>query len=124
MPRDPSLRLQDIADAIDRILEYTASHTVESFTADTRTVDAVVRNLEVIGEAARHLDADIAAQLPQIPWRELQAMRNVLIHEYFGVSVAIIWETKSRSAFFSDDDAARRSRGRHAGQLPTAGPIR
>ena len=63
------------------ILAYTASHTLESFTADTRTIDAVVRNLEVIGEAARHLDAGTAEQLSQIPWRELQAMRNVLIHE-------------------------------------------
>jgi len=89
--RDASLRLQDIVDAIDRILEYTRSHSLESFNADTRTVDAVVRNLEVVGEAARHLDAETAAQLPEVPWRELQAIRNVLIHEYFGVSVAIIW---------------------------------
>lgn len=97
MPRrDPNLRLQDIADAIDRIPEYTALHSLESFQADRRTVDAVVRNLEVIGEAARHLDTDTAAQLPQVPWRELQAMRNVLIHEYFGVGIAIIWETISR----------------------------
>lgn len=97
MPRrDPNLRLQDIVEAIDRILEYTASLSLESFKADTRTVDAVVRNIEVIGEATRHLDADTAAQLPQVPWRELQAMRNLLIHEYFGVSVSIIWETISR----------------------------
>jgi uncharacterized protein with HEPN domain len=94
--RDASLRLQDIVDAIDRILEYTRSHSLESFKADPRTVDAVVRNLEVIGEAARHLDAETAAQLPDLPWRELQAMRNVLIHEYFGISVAIIWETITR----------------------------
>ena len=50
-PRDPNLRLQDVAEAIDRIFDYTASHTLESFAVDRMTVDAVVRNLEVIGEA-------------------------------------------------------------------------
>ncbi|MGH9383408.1 MAG: HepT-like ribonuclease domain-containing protein [Vicinamibacterales bacterium] len=115
MPRrDPNLRLQDIADAIDRIVEYTASHSLESFKADTRTVDAVVRNLEVIGEAARHLDAETASQLPQVPWRELQAMRNVLIHEYFGVSIDIIWETISR-----DLRSAREAVRQHLDRAPS-----
>jgi hypothetical protein len=111
--RDTSLRLQDIVEAIDRILQYTASLSLESFKADTRTVDAVVRNLEVIGEAAQHLDADIAAQLPQVPWRELQAMRNLLIHEYFGVSVSIIWETISR-----DLSPVREAIRQHLSQAP------
>ena len=95
-PRDPSLRLQDIAEAIDRIFEYTASHSLDSFTADRMAVDAVVRNFEVIGEAARHVDAATAARLADIPWQDMRDLRNVLIHEYFGVSVAIIWETISR----------------------------
>ncbi len=56
-PRDPNLRLQDIAEAIDRIFDYTASHSLESFAADRMAVDAVVRNFEVIGEAARHVKA-------------------------------------------------------------------
>jgi uncharacterized protein with HEPN domain len=59
-------------------------------------VDAVVRNLEVIGEAARHIDAATATRLPEIPWNDMRDLRNLLIHEYFGVSVAIIWETISR----------------------------
>jgi len=95
-PRDPDLRLQDIAEAIDRILEYSASHTLESFAADRMTVDAVVRNLEVIGEAARHVDGVTAARLAEIPWQDMRDLRNLLIHEYFGVSVGIIWETISR----------------------------
>ena len=95
-PRDPSLRLQDIAEALDRIFDYTASHSLESFAADRKTIDAVVRNLEVIGEAARHMDAETAARLSDVPWQDMRDLRNLLIHEYFGVSVAIIWETISR----------------------------
>lgn len=66
-PRDPNLRLQDIAEAIDRILDYAASHSLESFAADRMTIDAVVRNLEVIGEAARHVDAETAERLGDVP---------------------------------------------------------
>ena len=76
-PRDPSLRLQDIAEAIDRIFEYTASHSLDSFTADRMAVDAVVRNFEVIGEAARHVDAATAARLADIPWQDMRDLRNV-----------------------------------------------
>lgn len=95
-PRDATLRLQDIAEALDRIFEYTASHSLESFAADRMAVDAVVRNLEVIGEAARHVDTVTAARLADIPWQDMCDLRNLLIHEYFGVSVPIIWETVSR----------------------------
>lgn len=75
------MRLQDIADAIARIPRYTAGHTRESFLADERTIDAVVRNLEVIGEAARHVDAGTCARCPGIPWQDMRDMRNLLIHE-------------------------------------------
>ena len=60
------------------------------------TVDAVVRNFEVIGEAARHVDAMTAARLRGVPWQDMRDLRNLLIHEYFGVSVTTIWETISR----------------------------
>ncbi len=95
-PRDPDLRLHDIAEAIDRIFEYSTSHSLDSFAADQMAVDAVVRNLEVIGEAARHVDAVTAARLADVPWQDMRDLRNLLIHEYFGVSVPIIWETISR----------------------------
>lgn len=66
---------------------------MEQFKADQKTIDAVVRNLEIIGEAVRHLAAR-AGDLPQhVPWTDIAGMRNVLIHEYFGVDLAIIWET-------------------------------
>jgi uncharacterized protein with HEPN domain len=69
-PRDSSLRLEDIIEAITRIRRYTATHTLESFAADDMTVDAVVRNLEVIGEAARHVDEETVRRLAAVPWRE------------------------------------------------------
>ncbi len=59
-------------------------------------VDAVGRNFEVIGEAARHVDAATAMRLADVPWQDMRDPRNLLIHEYFGISVAIIWETISR----------------------------
>ena len=71
-PRDPDLRLQDIADAIDRIFEYTAQHSLESFARNRMAIDAVVRNLEVIGEAARHVDAATVARLATIPWQDMR----------------------------------------------------
>ena len=110
-PRDPNLRLQDIAEAIDRIFEYTASHTLESFGADRMTVDAVLRNLEVIGEAAGRVDRETAARLADVPWQEMRDLRNLLIHEYFGISMPIIWETIARD-LRPVREAIRRSLGR------------
>lgn len=95
-PRDWQLRIEDILDAISRIEKYTAELSSEQFSADRKTVDAVVRNLEVIGEATRHLIADREDLPPDIPWPDIAGMRNVLIHEYFGVDLAIIWQTVTR----------------------------
>ena len=95
-PRNPDLRLRDIVEAIDRILDYTSAQTFASFAADRKTVDAVVRNLEVLGEAARHIDADTVGRLPNVPWRDMADLRNLLIHEYFGISLDIVWATIER----------------------------
>ena len=94
MPRrDSALRLQDIVEAISRINRYTSGHTLESFVADEMVIDAVVRNLEVIGEAARHVDETTVHRLAAVPWSEMRDLRNLLVHEYFGVSLPIIWQT-------------------------------
>jgi uncharacterized protein with HEPN domain len=92
-PRDWRLRIDDILDAIKKVEVYTRGMTLESFAGDSRTVDAVVRNLEVIGEASRHLDDMIVRAAPEVPWDQMRAMRNVVAHQYFGVDVAIIWQT-------------------------------
>ena len=92
MRRDPLLHLDDIQKAIARIKGYTAPMDYNAFVNDERTQDAVIRNLEVIGEAARALPAEIKAKTVSIEWPRIIALRNLLIHEYFGVSLRIIWD--------------------------------
>jgi len=70
--------------------------TYEAFTADRKTVDAVIRNLMVIGEAAGRVPDDVALAHPEIPWKDMRDMRNLVIHEYFGVSDKILWDTLQR----------------------------
>jgi uncharacterized protein with HEPN domain len=70
--------------------------TYEAFTADRKTVDAVIRNLIVIGEAAGRVPDDVALAHPEIPWKDMRDMRNLVIHEYFGVSDKILWDTLQR----------------------------
>jgi uncharacterized protein with HEPN domain len=96
-PRDWRLRVDDILEAIGRITQYTVGMTWETFSADQKTLDAVIRNIEVIGEAARNLPDDIVIQYPEVPWAEMRAMRNVLIHEYFLISVPILWHTVNQN---------------------------
>jgi uncharacterized protein with HEPN domain len=92
-PRKWDFRIKDILAPIDRIFEYTQNLDFESFRSDTKTVDAVVRNFEIIGEAAAHLPEDLSADHPGIPWQDMRDMRNVLAHEYFGINEKIVWET-------------------------------
>jgi len=87
------LRLEDILEAIATIGRYTAGMDYEAFRADGKTVDAVVRNLEIIGEAARHVPDAVQKRYSDVPWARMRDMRNVLIHEYSGVSVPIVWQT-------------------------------
>ena len=86
-------RVADIVDSIEKILSYTAGMSFEQFRKDSKTIDAVIRNFTIIGEAARHIPDDIVQSHPEIPWREMADLRNIIVHEYFGVSEKIIWET-------------------------------
>ena len=92
MPRDPGVHLEDILEAIQQIRVYTEGYDEETFRQDRKTQDAVVRNLEIIGEAARGIPESLKATGPEIDWRKLVSLRNLLIHEYFGVSLPIIWD--------------------------------
>ena len=87
------LRVEDILDAVARIQRYTQGMDFEAFQADQKTIDAVVRNLEIIGEAARYIPDAERAHHSEIPWDRMRGFRNVLAHEYFGVSVPIVWQT-------------------------------
>jgi uncharacterized protein with HEPN domain len=82
----------DILDAIHRIDEYMKDLTFEEFSKDTRTVDAVIRNFAVIGEAAKHVPASVKKEHPEIAWKRMSGMRDKIIHEYFGVDTRILWD--------------------------------
>ena len=91
--KTPLLFVMDILESIEKIEKYRKAMTYDEFIKDDKTKDAVVRNLEIIGEAANSIPESIREQYPEIPWRSVTDMRNKLIHEYFGVSYLIVWET-------------------------------
>jgi len=84
--------LEDIAESISKIFAYTKSYDFEKFKNDDKTVDAVIRNLEIIGEASNKVPENIREKYPLVPWDEMYRMRNKAIHEYFGVDYEIIWD--------------------------------
>lgn len=83
--------LEHVLDAIERVESYTRTGK-EAFIEDLMLQDAVVRNLEMIGEAVKNLSADTKAKQPEIPWREIAGMRDKMIHEYFGVDLSVVWD--------------------------------
>ena len=92
-PRDWQFRFEDIFEALERITEYVDGLDIDTWLEDRKTIDAVVRNFEIIGEAAANVPENIQEQFPEVPWYQMKAMRNVLIHEYFGVDNEVIWRT-------------------------------
>lgn len=91
--KDHKLYLLDIIDACERISSYTKGKTEKEFAEDQKTVDAVIRNIEVIGEAASKVPQEVRKRIPDVPWNEVVAMRNKVIHEYFDVNIPIVWKT-------------------------------
>lgn len=85
--------LDDILMAVDDIHAFVQGMDFQVFAADKKTVNAVIRSLEVMGEATKKIPTEIRNQHPQVPWREIAAMRDKLIHEYFGVDLEIVWAT-------------------------------
>jgi uncharacterized protein with HEPN domain len=92
MPRDKQY-LQDIIEAAKLAAGYVASQTREEFNRDIEKQDAVIRRLEIIGEASRRLSEEIKAAYPEVPWRKMIGMRNIIIHEYDDVDMNVVWET-------------------------------
>lgn len=91
--KDWRVRIEDMVEALERIRRYTNGLDANSFAEDERTVDAVVRNLEIIGEAASRTPAHIVERHPEVPWSHMAEMRNLLIHEYHSVDAGIVWNT-------------------------------
>lgn len=90
--RDYGDYIQDILDSINDIENFTQDITSEEFTKDRKTINAVIRSTEVIGEATKKIPKSIKDKHPAIPWKKMAGMRDKLIHEYFGIDVEILWK--------------------------------
>lgn len=90
--RDYRLYLLDILEAIDKIKRYTSKRDFKSFAGDDLVVDAVLRNLELVGEAVKHIPEKAKESYPDIKWKEIAGMRDKLIHDYFGVDHELVWK--------------------------------
>lgn len=88
--KENRIYLQHIRDAINKIFEYTKEGR-EIFLKDSKAQDAVIRNLEIIGEAVKNVSQSLRAKYPDIPWKQIAGMRDEMIHEYFGVDLEIVW---------------------------------
>jgi uncharacterized protein with HEPN domain len=93
MSRDVGLYLEDILLACQKIHRYTAGMSLADFKGDERTYDAVIRNLEIIGEAAGNVEPEFHAQYPEVEWRPITAFQQILAQGYFSIKDAIVWDS-------------------------------
>ena len=92
MSRDIGLFLADIELSCKKVKRYTSGVTYQDFTHDDEKYDAVLRNLEIIGEAVKHIPAEIRERYPQIKWRKIAGFRDIVAHNYFGISDELVWD--------------------------------
>lgn len=89
--REPSLLLTDICESLQKIKSYTLGLTYQEFIDDDKTIDAVIRNFEIIGEAANRLSEEVKERFPQINWDRIRGFRNRIVHDYMGIDYGIVW---------------------------------
>ena len=92
MSRDPSLFVDDMVTACEKILRYVARRPQSVFESDEQAFDAVLKNLEVIGEAAKRLPVEVKDSHTEIAWRDIAGLRDIIVHEYFGLDLDIVWD--------------------------------
>lgn len=90
--RDYKLYLDDILEAVKRVEKYTKRLSLEKLKKDTLVLDGVVRNLEIIGEAAKNIPSQIREKYPEIEWKKIAGLRDILAHEYFGIDLEVVWD--------------------------------
>lgn len=95
--KDDRIYIEHILQSIERIQSYISGKNQESFSNDSITQDAVVRQLEIIGEATKRISKELRKNNPDVPWDDMAGMRDVLIHDYIDVDLNIVWKTASES---------------------------
>jgi uncharacterized protein with HEPN domain len=90
--REAKLLIEDILESAHKIRDYTEGLDYDQFIADNKTVDAVIRNFEIIGEAANRLPEEFKDKYPSIAWRQMKGFRNRIVHQYFGIDYSVVWQ--------------------------------
>ena len=92
--RNPQLLIADMIDSGQKIMTYTNGMSFEEFLTDSKTIDAVTRNFEIIGEAANRLSEEFKDQHPEVEWHRIRGFRNRIVHDYSGIDYEIVWQIK------------------------------
>lgn len=97
LERNFIMYLEDMLQSMERIGEYIGDLDLQKFKRNHLVIDAVVRNFEIIGEASKNIPKDVREKYPEIPWRQMYGLRNLIAHEYFGVDYEMIWEIAKKN---------------------------